>query len=71
MAFDRFPPSSTEFRFMDVEKIFKKIDGAEMRYKQAISKLERCTYRETIENIIRDLTKAHEEIVAAVRSLLL
>lgn len=52
---------------MNVEEIFKTIDGAEMRYKQAISKLEGCTNRQTIENIIGELTKAHEEIVTALR----
>ncbi len=52
---------------MNVEEIFKTIDGAEMRYKQAISKLEGCINQATIENIIQELTKAHEEIVAALR----
>jgi cell division FtsZ-interacting protein ZapD len=53
--------------FMNVEEIFKTIDGAEMRYKQTISKLEGCVDQATIENIIQDLTKAHGEIVAALR----
>lgn len=51
---------------MNVEEIFKNIDGAEVRYEQAISKLEGCTNRATVENIIQELTKAHEEIVAAL-----
>lgn len=53
---------------MNAEEIFKTIDGAEMRYKQAISKLEGCIDKATIENIIQQIAKAHEEIVAALRT---
>ena len=52
---------------MNVEEIFKTIDGAEMRYKQAMTKLEGCVNPTTIDNIIQELTKAHGEIVAALR----
>ena len=53
--------------FMKIEEIFKKIDGAEMRYKIALGKLEGNANPAAIENIINELTKAHEEIVAALR----
>jgi predicted transcriptional regulator len=52
---------------MNAEDIFKSIDGAELRYTQAISKLEGCTNRATIENIIQELTNANGEIVAALK----
>jgi hypothetical protein len=62
------PPFSIRFCLMNVEEIFKNIDGAEMRYKRAISKLEGCVHPATIENIIQELTTAHGEIVAALRA---
>jgi hypothetical protein len=52
---------------MKIEEIFKKIDGAEMRYRVALGKLEGSANPASVENIIKELTKAHEEIVSALR----
>ena len=64
---DLLQPSAIRFLFMKVDEIFKKIDSAEMRYKAALEKLEGNINQGSIDGIIKEVTAAHEEILAALK----